>query len=359
MPKVKQREALSIRRQGARRRVSKPAPPARDFTVKELDPQERCGEQTSVQFLLRVVERAEDRVTNHLAFFDHHGWYCEHGRDCMAVPHAMRHVGWRGRDTDGKWVKRPPSGPGEEKGTVSVPRALSKMGFCSRAQGERLVEAGKVRVNGTIVRDISLRIRPERDLIEVDNAPIVKAAHVYIMLNKPRGLVTTRNDPQGRATIYECLTDESLPFLAPVGRLDKASEGLLLLTNDSRWSSRLLDPASHVDRVYHVQVRGTGLDAAMHRIATGVVEEDTGELLEVKAISLLRTGSRSGAWFEVVLDEGKNRQLRRIFAAVGVDVLRLVRVAIGPLVLGDLAKGAWRTLLPDEVRSLARQGKSD
>ena len=103
MPKVKQREALSIRRQGARRRVSKPAPPARDFTVKELDPQERCGEQTSVQFLLRVVERAEDRVTNHLVFFDHHGWYCEHGRDCMAVPHAMRHVGWRGRDTDGKW----------------------------------------------------------------------------------------------------------------------------------------------------------------------------------------------------------------------------------------------------------------
>ena len=256
-------------------------------------------------------------------------------------------------------MKRPPSGPGDEKGTVSVPRALSKMGFCSRTQGERLVEAGKVRVNGTLVRDISLRIRPERDRIEVDNAPVAKAAPVYIMLNKPRGLVTTRDDPQGRATIYECLTDESLPFLAPVGRLDKASEGLLLLTNDSRWSSRLLDPASHVNKVYHMQVRGTDLDAAMHRIATGVVEEDTGELLEVKAISLLRTGSRSGAWFEVVLDEGKNRQLRRIFAAVGVDVLRLVRVAIGPLVLGDLAKGAWRTLLPDEVRSLARQDKSD
>jgi 23S rRNA pseudouridine2605 synthase len=91
----------------------------------------------------------------------------------------------------------------------------------------------------------------------------------------------------------------------------------------------------------------------MQRAAAGVVEEETGELLEVKAISLLRTGSRSGAWFEVVLDEGKNRQLRRIFAAVGVDVLRLVRVAIGPLVLGDLAKGAWRILSPDEVRHLS------
>jgi 23S rRNA pseudouridine2605 synthase len=226
------------------------------------------------------------------------------------------------------------------------------MGFCSRAQGVRLIEAGRVRVNGTIVRDMSLRVRPERDRIEVDNDPIAKASHVYIMLNKPRGLVTTRDDPQGRSTIYECLKDESLPFLAAVGRLDKASEGLLLLTNDSRWSSRLLDPAAHVDKVYHVQVRGAELDAVMHRVAAGVVEKETGELLEVKAISLLRTGSRNGAWFEVVLDGGKNRQLRRIFAIVGVEVLRLVRVAIGPLVLGDLAKGAWRPLLPEEVRAL-------
>jgi 23S rRNA pseudouridine2605 synthase len=251
-----------------------------------------------------------------------------------------------------------PSDAGKARGTVSIPRALSKMGFCSRAQGERLVEAGKVRVNGAIVRDVSLRVRPESDRIEVDNAPVAKAPHVYVMLNKPRGLVTTRDDPQGRATIYECLNEESLPFLSAVGRLDKASEGLLLLTNDSRWSSRLLDPASHVDKVYHVQVRGTALDAVMQRVAAGVTEEETGELLEVKAISLLRTGSRSGAWFEVVLDEGKNRQLRRIFAAFGVDVLRLVRVAIGPLGLGDLAKGAWRTLLPNEVRQLAGQGRS-
>ncbi|HEY4307534.1 MAG TPA: pseudouridine synthase [Gemmatimonadaceae bacterium] len=238
---------------------------------------------------------------------------------------------------------------------MSIPRALSKLGFCSRAQGERLVEAGKVRVNGTIVRDVSLRVRPETDRIEVDSAPVVKAEHVYIMLNKPRGLVTTRDDPQGRATIYECLGDDSLPFLAPVGRLDKASEGLLLLTNDSRWSARLLDPASHVDKVYHIHVRGTELDAVMQRVAAGILEEETGELLEVKAISLLRMGSRSGAWFEVVLDEGKNRQLRRIFLAAGVEVLRVLRIAIGPLVLGDLAKGAWRTLLPAEVKALAGQ----
>lgn len=226
------------------------------------------------------------------------------------------------------------------------------MGFCSRAQGERLVDAGKVRVNGAVVRDASLRIRPESDVIEVEGAPVTRAAHIYLMLNKPRGLVTTTDDPQGRATIYECFSGESLPFVAAVGRLDKASEGLLLLTNDTRWSARLTDPASHVDKVYHVQVRGTELDAAMQRVAAGVVEQATGESLEVKAISLLRTGSRSGAWFEIVLDEGKNRQLRRIFAEVGVEVLRLVRVAIGPLALGDLAKGAWRRLRADEVKSL-------
>lgn len=236
---------------------------------------------------------------------------------------------------------------------MSVPRALSKLGFCSRAQGERLVEAGRVRVNGTIVRDRSLRVRPERDVIEVDGTRVTRGEHVYLILNKPRGLVTTTDDPQGRATIYECLRGASLPFVAPVGRLDKASEGLLLLTNDSRWSARLLDPVSHVDKVYHVQVRGAELDSILERVSAGVVERATGELLEVKAISSLRTGSRSSAWFEVVLDEGKNRQLRRIFAVVGVEVLRLVRVAIGPLVLGDLAKGAWRLLRADEVRSLA------
>ncbi len=239
------------------------------------------------------------------------------------------------------------------RGTVSIARALSKLGFCSRSQGERLVDEGKVRVNGTLVRDRSLRVTPETDLIEVDGSSVVNVEPVYVMLNKPRGLVTTANDPQGRETVYTCLKGASLPFVSPVGRLDKASEGLLLLTNDSRWSSRLLDPASHVDKTYHVQVRGTDLPSVAGRVAAGVVEKASGERLDVKAISLLRTGSRSGAWFEVVLDEGKNRQLRRIFAEVGVEVLRVVRVAIGPLVLGELAKGAWRLLTAGEAKSLA------
>jgi 23S rRNA pseudouridine2605 synthase len=244
----------------------------------------------------------------------------------------------------------PPKHPASA--TVSIARGLSKLGICSRSQGERLVEAGRVRVNGKLVRDIAFRVVPERDLIEVDGAAVERAERVYVALNKPRGLVTTRDDPQGRATIYECLAGAPLPFLAPVGRLDKASEGLILLTNDSRWSARLLDPASHVDKVYHVQIRGTEHEETIGRIAAGVRDAETGEQLSVKKVSLLRTGSRSSAWLEITLDEGKNRHIRRLLGALDVEVLRLVRVAIGTLQLGQLGKGEWRLLTSDEVRAL-------
>src|SRR4029079_2116143 len=136
-------------------------------------------------------------------------------------------------------------------GQVSIARALSKLGHCSRADGERLVEAGRVKVNGTTVRSASLRVTPETDRIEVDGNVVEKSNHVYIALNKPRGVVTTRDDPEGRETVYDCLGAE-LPFVGRGGRLDKASEGLLLLTNDTRFADSLLDPMSHVDKVYHV-----------------------------------------------------------------------------------------------------------
>lgn len=203
--------------------------------------------------------------------------------------------------------------------------------------------AGRVRVNDVVVREISARVVPETDRIEVDGAAIGKTTHVYVALNKPRGIVTTRNDPEGRATIYDCFDGADLPFLGPVGRLDKASEGLLLLTNDTRWADALLDPSSHVDKTYHVQVRGHALESVRARASEGV-----------KSIEPLRTGSRSTAWFTVVLDEGKNRQIRRIFEALNVEVMRLVRVSIGPIALGDLAKGAWRHLTPTEVAALRK-----
>ena len=237
---------------------------------------------------------------------------------------------------------KPAQAQNASSGTVSIARALSKLGHCSRAEGERLVTAGRVRVNGQVSRSISFRVVPETDRIEVDGVTVAKAKHVYIALNKPRGLVTTRDDPEGRDTVYDCL-DGDLPFVGPVGRLDKASEGLLLLTNDTRFANALLDPASHVDKVYHVQAATTHSAGVRECVSAGV-----------KSAEVLRIGSRSKAWFTVVLDEGKNRQIRRVFESCGVEVLRLVRVAIGPLELGTLAKGEWRYLTAAEVDGLRK-----
>ena len=167
------------------------------------------------------------------------------------------------------------------------------------------------------------------------------------MLNKPRGLVTTRDDPQERATVYDCLEGLDLPLVSPVGRLDKASEGLLLLTNDTRWAQRVLDPASNVEKVYYVQIDRLPNEAMLERLEAGMVLD--GEPLVARSASLLRAGARN-AWLEVVLSEGRNRQIRRLLDAVGADVLRLVRIEVGGLRLGDLPRGQSGTSRPPRRR---------
>lgn len=232
---------------------------------------------------------------------------------------------------------------------VGLARALSKQGVCSRSAAAALIVAGRVRLNGQIVRDPEAPTLPA-SRIEVDGAPVGDAPRVYVMLNKPRGLVTTTQDERGRDTVYRCFSDSQLPWIAPVGRLDQASEGLLLFTNDSAWSAALLDPAQHVPRTYHVQIEGLPDDATLARLNAGVTTQD-GELLQVRRARVLRHGERN-AWLEFELAEGRNRHLRRMLETVGHPVLRLIRVALGELVLGDLAKGAWRHLRMAEVRSL-------
>lgn len=233
---------------------------------------------------------------------------------------------------------------------VSLDRALSKLGLCSRKQAELLIAEGRVRVGGKVARDPSLRVDLGRDRITVDGEHIVGEAKVYLMINKPRGLVTTRDDPQGRGTVYDCLTGLDLPFVSPVGRLDKASEGLLLMTNDTRWANGLLDPASHVAKTYHVQIGVAPDEAMLARFRKGVVVD--GELLTASSIDVLRSGGRT-AWLEIVLDEGRNRQIRRLLGAFDIEVLRLVRVAIGALQLGELAKGKARHLTSEELAVLS------
>lgn len=230
-------------------------------------------------------------------------------------------------------------------------RALSKLGFCSRGQAWELIRAGRVRINDAICRDGERRVMLEMDRIAVDGERIAKAQKVYAMLNKPRGLVTTTVDERGRKTVYTCLADATeLPKMFPVGRLDQASEGLLLFTNDTAWAARITAPQSHVAKTYHVQIDRVADSALLKQLEQGV--DLDGEFLTAKRIRVLRAGGKN-CWLEIVLDEGRNRHIRRMLAAFDIAVLRLVRVAIGGLALGDLPKGKWRALTRGEVRQLA------
>jgi 23S rRNA pseudouridine2605 synthase len=231
---------------------------------------------------------------------------------------------------------------------VGLARALSKLGYCSRSQAWELIRQGRVTLNGARRRDPETPVNLATDRIHVDGAAVDNRRKLYLMLNKPRGLVTSASDEKSRETIYSCLPPD-LPWIAPVGRLDKASEGLLLLSNDSEWSARLLAPESHLEKIYHVQISGRlGPDVA-RKLEQGV---DTGVgFLRVRKASILRQGTRN-SWLEIILDEGKNRHIRRMLEALGIEVLRLVRVAIGPLALGDLSKGAYRELTAQEKQAL-------
>jgi len=246
--------------------------------------------------------------------------------------------------------RRPSATPAARAaGRHGLARLLSKRGVCSRSQAEQWIRAGRVALDGRVVRDPEHPTTAEQGGITVDGQPVGEAARVYIMFNKPRGLVVSAADERGRATVYDALTAAGLPWLGPVGRLDKASEGLLLLSNDTVWAAGITDPATHRDKTYHVQVDCIPDPAALARLSEGVL--DQGERLLARRVALLRTGEKN-AWLEIVLDEGRNRHIRRLLAAHGIGVLRLVRVAIGALVLGDLPKGQWRHLAADEVRAL-------
>ena len=245
-------------------------------------------------------------------------------------------------------ASQPPAAGGPRHG---VARVLSKAGLCSRTQAAAWVREGRVAVNARVVRDPEHPVRPGVDRVAVDGRDIASAQRLYLALNKPRGLVTTASDEKGRDTIYACLADAGLPWLAPVGRLDQASEGLLLLSNDPAWAAAITDPDRGPDKTYHVQVDAIPDPDLIERLVAGVVDE--GEPLAAKSVALLRSGTRN-AWLEIVLDEGRNRQIRRLLAAHGLGVLRLVRVAIGPVALGELAKGTWRALSVAEVSGLAK-----
>jgi len=232
---------------------------------------------------------------------------------------------------------------------VGLARALSKLGYCSRSRAAELIAAGHVKWNGAVRRDPETPVRLGKDRIEIDGQTLARSSKIYLVLNKPRGVVTTAADEKARDTVYSCLP-QNLPWLAPVGRLDKASEGLLLLTNDSEWAARITAPETHLDKTYRVQISAIADEALLQTLRNGIRAGD-GKLLRVKNVRMLRHGEHN-SWLEVELDEGKNRHIRRMFEELHIEVLRLVRVAIGPLALGDLAKGTTRMLHEKEKQAL-------
>lgn len=234
-------------------------------------------------------------------------------------------------------------------------RVLSKRGLCSRTQAAEWIRAGRVSVGGRIVRDPESPTDPARTDIAIDGAAPAAGRPLYLMLNKPRGLVTTARDERDRDTVYRCFDGAPLPWIAPVGRLDKASEGLLLFGNDPQWAARITDPATGPRKTYHVQIDRIPDAALLAALERGVVE--SGEPLAAASARLLRCGAKN-AWLEIALDEGRNRQIRRLLAAFDIATLRLVRVAIGGLALGDLPRGGWRLLDAEDLRRLQDDPRS-
>ncbi len=236
----------------------------------------------------------------------------------------------------------------------SLARALSKLGVTSRAQARAWIEAGRVTVNGRLLTDPESRVDLDQDRIVIDGEPTAPAPRAYFMMHKPKGVVTTRSDEHGRRTVYDVLTSAAPEWadawLFPVGRLDRDSSGLLLLTNDTRWSARVASPEAGIPKTYHVRVLPPITAQDLDRLASGVPLAD-GPAVPL-AVSVVRRSAR-GTWIEVTLTEGRNREIRRMCARLGYRVETLVRIRIGGVALGELRPGEVRPLTPSEVRLAA------
>ncbi len=231
---------------------------------------------------------------------------------------------------------------------IRVQKFLSECGVASRRKSEELISQGKVRVNGAVVF-LGDRVDPKRDTVTVNGKKVIKSKdHTYIMLNKPRGFITTMSDEMDRKCVAQLISDVPARVY-PIGRLDRESEGMLLFTNDGEFANALTHPSKHVPKTYRVTVRPSITEDQLTAITQGIIIEDRKTApAEVRVISK----EENRVVLEIVLYEGRNREIRKMCEEIGLEVARLKRTAVGSIKLGMLKQGAWRNLSEEEVRKL-------
>ena len=240
--------------------------------------------------------------------------------------------------------------PQAEEAGDRLQKFLARAGVASRRECETLITAGRVQVNGRVVTTLGTRVRPGLDRIQLDGQAVRTEGAVTVMLHKPAGYITSVADPQGRPVVMSLLPQAGMPRLFPVGRLDWDTEGLLLLTNDGELANLLTHPRHRVPKVYHAKLKGRMGAEDLGRLLHGVVCD--GERLVAASAEFMHP-TRENTWVAISVEQGRNRQVRRMCEAIGHPVLKLIRVAVGPLRLGSLPRGQWRPLTPVELTSLA------
>jgi pseudouridine synthase len=246
-----------------------------------------------------------------------------------------------------------PRGTGAQRTLKTLDRVLSKAGVGSRTEARSWIGSGRVRVNGRLVQTPDHWVDLERDKVTLDGKPVLSQTRLYLLLYKPKGHITTYKDPEGRPTVYDLLKDLD-EYVFPVGRLDQDSSGLLLLTNDAQFAERLTNPEYKVPKTYLVKAATRLSGEQLDRLRRGVTLKDG----PTRPAGVRRVrDSASRTFFEITITEGRNRQVRRMVEAIESKVLKLVRVSIGSLSIGDLGIGHYRALTETEVQQLLRSSK--
>lgn len=234
----------------------------------------------------------------------------------------------------------------KSKTAMTLDRALSRYGIASRTEARTAILAGRIKVNGAVIRNPDRWTDPRVDVLHIDGERARQARRAYILFYKPKGVITSHGDPDGRKTVYDCLGSE-VPWVVPVGRLDKDTSGLLLLTNDTDFANHVTDPASEVRKTYLVKANMLVSDELIEKLAQGLTLK-RGDRAEPESVRRVEDRGKY-SWLEIVLTEGKNREVRRLLEAVGLKALKLVRTRIGPCTLEGLQVGKWRNLLRSEI----------